>query len=143
MSGPITTYSGVAHPWLCDANDHLNTRHYVGAFDDAAQHFFAALGYRPGSSLGWADVSQQISYRREVPRGALFTIDCEIVKVGRSSVTYRQSLRLLDGDEPAAVLDAVTVHFDLERRTSAPLPPTIVGLAERLIAVREQGEEEA
>lgn len=138
MNDQMTTYSGVAHPWLCDANDHLNTRHYVGAFDDAAQHFFAALGYRPVEGLGWADVSQQISYQQEVPRGALFTIDCDVVKIGRSSITYRQTLRLIEG-EAAAVLDAVTVHFDQVQRTSAPLPDAVAANATRILAERAGG----
>ena len=132
-NGSVTTHFGVAHPWVCDANDHLNTRHYVGAFDDAAQHFFALLGYRPGDELGWADVSQHVTYQQEVPRGALFAIDCEVLKVGRSSLTYRQTLSVVDSDAPSAVLDAVTVHFDLLKRSSAPLPADVLDAANRLL----------
>lgn len=125
----LVSYRGVAHPWLCDRNAHLNTRHYVGAFDDAAQHFFAELGSEDAVNLSWADVSQQISYAAEVPLGELFYIECRVTRVGRTSLGYRQTLRLQSTGDISAVVDAVTVRFDLDVRRAVPLPVEFVRAA--------------
>ncbi|UOQ56444.1 acyl-CoA thioesterase [Leucobacter allii] len=130
---PIVSFHGIAHPWLCDANGHLNTRHYVGAFDDAAQHFLAEIGGKPGEGFGWADVSQRITYLREVSLGALFTVDCDVQRVGRSSIDYLQRLTTLGDEEPAAIVEAVTVRFDLRRRRASPLPEAFADRARELL----------
>lgn len=123
------SYRGVAHPWLCDRNAHLNTRHYVGAFDDAAQHFFADLESSSATHFSWADVSQQISYAAEVPLGELFYVECRVTRVGRTSLGYRQTLRLQSTGEISAVVDAVTVRFDLDARRAVPLSAEFVRAA--------------
>ena len=120
------TYSGVAHTWLCDEMGHMNTRHYVGMFDDAMQHFMLLLGHNPTVDgerrLGWADVRHEIDYKAEVAEGALVHVDCEVLRVGNSSITYRQIMVLSESGEIAAVNKATSVLFDLKRRATAPIP---------------------
>lgn len=135
MTRMIETFRGVAHPWLCDAFGHLNTRNYVGMFDDASFHFFSALG-APMIELqkdhkGWADVRAELEFREEVPLGRLVIVHTGVLKLGRTSITYRHEMRDADADRLHATMQTVTVHFDLRARKAIPLPDTLRSRAER------------
>ncbi|WP_300318970.1 acyl-CoA thioesterase [Idiomarina sp.] len=122
----FTTFQGVIHPWLCDEMGHLNTRNYVGMFDDAMQHFMRCLGHNASEArkdnLGWADVRHEIDYVAEVPVGALVHIDCQVEKLGNKSIRYRQTMYLSDTGEVAAENVATSVLFDMKARKAVPLP---------------------
>lgn len=125
----ITTFQGVVHPWLCDEMGHMNTRHYVGMFDDAMQHFMRHLGHNAAAArqqkLGWADVRHEIDYVAEVPVGALVHIDCQVEKLGNKSIRYRQTMYLSDSGDVAAENMATSVLFDLQDRKAVPLPTAL------------------
>lgn len=125
MKPYLTCYRGVAHTWLCDHNNHLNTRHYVGMFDDAMQHFFNMLGYESEENFGWADVHHSISYKAEVKPGSLVHVDCALIKLGGKSIKYRQNLILTNTEEIAASNDATTVLFDQVARKAVGVPEII------------------
>jgi acyl-CoA thioester hydrolase len=133
----------VVHPWLCDAMGHLTTRHYLGMFDDASYHLFAALGYEPGSAItegwGWADVRHEIDYKSELTAGTVVSIIGRVTSLGRTSLS--SEFRLLDRSDGrlCAVLAARTVCFDLHKRCSRPLPEAVIVASEELFgAVRQQ-----
>jgi acyl-CoA thioester hydrolase len=132
----LTCGLAVVHPWLCDAMGHLTTRHYLGMFDDASYHLFAALGYDPVAGKrdhqGWADVSHQIDYRSELAAGALVRIEGEVTALGRTSITSEFRMIALDSERLCATLAARTVCFDLKQRRSRPLPAQIVARAREL-----------
>lgn len=125
----IETFRGVAHPWLCDAFGHLNTRHYVAMFDDASFHFFSALGFSMERGKverrGWADVRAELEFADEVPFGALVVVRTGVVKVGGKSLTYRHEMRSADDGRLHATMQTVTVYFDLEARRSTDIPDAI------------------
>jgi acyl-CoA thioester hydrolase len=123
---------GIAHPWLCDHMGHLNTRHIMGFLDDAAQHLFSLLGLRQSEQLGLADVRHEIQYLSEVPVGRLVHVDCGVVDIGRSSLTYTQRLFVTDTMTQCVDCLAKTVLFDRVRRKSAPLPDDVRLAAERV-----------
>ncbi len=68
---------------------HMNTPHYIAAFDQAMWHLVHALGYRPAwreqRGEGWADVRYVIDFRSELRAGDLFVVDSAVTRVGRSS----------------------------------------------------------
>lgn len=138
----LTCGLAVVHPWLCDAMGHLTTRHYLGMFDDASYHLFAALGYDPieggRDHQGWADVSHQIDYRSELAAGALVRIEGRVTALGRTSIT--SELRMIDvaSDRVSATLAARTVCFDLQERRSRPLPAQIVTRAGELFGASQE-----
>lgn len=127
------TFRGVAHPWLCDAYGHLNSRHHMALFDDAGFHFLhrlSALAPAPeGSRLGWADVSLKATLRDEVPMGGLVVIRTRLLKLGRTSVTYHLEMRSADDGRLHSEVEAVTVRFDLDARKAVPLPEAMVAAA--------------
>lgn len=121
----VVCYRGVAHPWLCDQLGHFNTRHYMAAYDDAMQHFFAIIGYKKQDGYGWADVRHEIEYRAEIAPGALFHIDAALIRVGGKSITYHQRITLTDSNVVASTNKATTVLFDLEKRAAVTAPSII------------------
>ena len=133
MPRSFETFRGVAHPWLCDAFGHLNTRHHMALFDDAGFHFLHMLAKAGGTAddprLGWADVSLRTTLSDEAPLGALVVIRTQLLKLGRSSVTYLHEMRSADDDRLHSACECVTVRFDLEARKSAPLGEALIAAA--------------
>ncbi len=60
----IKISAAVAHPWLCDAMGHLNTRHYFAMFDDAPMVLLAQIAGPAEQAFaaerGWADVRNEV-----------------------------------------------------------------------------------
>lgn len=137
MARELETFRGVAHPWLCDAFGHLNTRHQMAMFDDAGFHFLHAVG--PGAERmsaerkGWADVRLEVDLEDEVPLGALVLIRSHLVKVGRTSLTYVHEMRSADDDRRHSAMRIVTVHFDLEARKAIALSAETLAKAAALL----------
>ena|SRR5690606_17019790 len=134
MSGLIT-FVGVAHPWMCDVMGHMNVRHYAAMFDDASFQLLGHIaGKIPDDSFGWADVRAATEYKQEVPAGDLLTIRSHVLKVGRSSITFRQMMvGSLDG-ELRAVNETITVCFDKVARGATELGSDMRDRAEKLLA---------
>lgn len=133
MSG-LVTFVGVAHPWTCDVMGHMNVRHYAGMFDDASFQLLGHIaGKIPDDAFGWADVRSTTEYKREVPAGDLLTIRSQVLKVGRSSVTFCQTMvGSLDG-ELRAVNEVTSLYFDKVARHSLELERAIRMRAEKLM----------
>jgi len=131
----LTTYVGVAHPWMCDTMGHMNVRHYAAMFDDAS---FQLLGHIGGAEAdpdrGWADVRSEMEYKHETRAGALITIRSRVIKLGRSSVTFEQIMcGTLDG-VVHAINRTTTVRFDLQARAAIALEPDARERAEALLS---------
>jgi acyl-CoA thioester hydrolase len=128
------SFRGVVFPWDCDSMGHLNNRHYLGLFDQAAWHVFLALGYRAAMAaceqIGLADVQQTITYRRELRAGQLVVVRSWLERVGSKSLTAQHEMFDADEEAPVASLTSVTTFFDLRQRKSMPIPPEIRRVAE-------------
>ena len=135
MTTPLVTFVGVAHPWMCDAMGHMNVRHYAAMFDDAS---FQLLGHISGDAAveteGWADVRCAIEYTHETRVGALLTVRSHVVRIGRSSLTYRHLMSGSLDEVVRAEAEVTTVRFDLVRRQSMALSPALRGRTEALVA---------
>lgn len=135
MTTPLVTFVGVAHPWMCDAMGHVNVRHYAAMLDDAS---FQLLGHIAGDAAaeidGWADVCCAIEYKHETRAGTLLTVRSHVVRIGRSSLTYRHVMSGSLDEVVRAEAEVTTVRFDLAGRQSRPLAAALRGRAESLIA---------
>ncbi|WP_119391962.1 acyl-CoA thioesterase [Taklimakanibacter lacteus] len=130
----IVTFAGIAHPWMCDAMGHLNTRHYAAMFDDASFQLLGRIAPSGPDFLGWADVRIEVDFLHETAAGTLLTISSHATRIGGSSLTY---VHLLSGtiDELARARATVTsVRFDKAARTSVPLADDVRQRAEALIS---------
>ena len=128
------SFRGVVFPWDCDSMGHLNNKHYLGLFDQAAWHVFLALGYRAEMAareqIGLADVHQAIAYRRELRAGQLIVVRSWLERVSSNSLTAQHEM--FDADDGAAVasLTSVTTFVDLRQHRSMPIPPEIRRVAD-------------
>lgn len=125
----VETFRGVAFPWLTDQMGHMTTSRYIEMFDVAAYHFFHMIGFRHDLDqyIGLADVRQEVDYKDEVAVGALVLIRSGLVSVGRSSLRVRHVMTDPDQTKVHAVMEAVTVRFDLQARRSMQLPDDFAG----------------
>ncbi|MEP7240312.1 MAG: acyl-CoA thioesterase [Devosia sp.] len=119
----LTTFVGVAHPWMCDTNGHVNTRYYMAMFDDASCQLLAHVAGDGGAGppLGWADVRIEIDYFAEVAAGAVLTITSQIERIGETSLAAIHSMRGTGEDQLRSRARIVTVRFNLDRRKSTKL----------------------
>lgn len=139
QSGDIS-FRGVIFPWDCDAMGHLNSKNYLGMFDQAAWHVFLALGYEPRNRdrIGLADVSQQLTFRRELIAGQLIYIRSYLERMGTKSVTTRHEMYDAETRDCVSVLSCTVAFFDLASRRAMEIPSSIRAAGERwLEATRE------
>ena len=130
LTRELETARTVVYPWQCDRMGHFATQHYMKVFDDATFHLLGWLGYELRDALrerrGWADVSHNITYRRELTDGDLVVAMSCVVRLGKTSLTYRHRLaRVSERNVDCAVLDGVAVYFDLDRRVAIALPDAV------------------
>jgi acyl-CoA thioester hydrolase len=127
--------AAVAHPWLCDSMGHLNTRHFVAMFDDAAIVLVQRIGVPKEQPCapqhGWADVRNEIDYLAEVPVGTAVDIFSSISHIGTKSLTIASEMRGVNGQVLHARFNAVMVHFDLTARRAASITDDIRTLVEQ------------
>jgi acyl-CoA thioester hydrolase len=123
------TYRGTVYPWHCDHMGHMNVMWYVGKFDEATWHLFAALGLTPvflrEAGRGMAAVEQQISYRRELVAGDVVAVTTQMVEVRDKVLRFQHEMRNEVTGEIAATTALTAVHLDLSTRRATHLPPEI------------------
>ncbi len=133
----------VAHPWMCDVLGHLTTRHYLAMFDDASYHLFSSIFGWPGATtsdgkLGWVDVRQILDYMDEVKAGETLEVTAGVLKLGSKSITVRYTMTNRIKNETAAMLDSISVFFDLENRESLVIPDDLRAQAEEHMLPAEE-----
>jgi acyl-CoA thioester hydrolase len=114
------TYRGVVYPWHCDHMGHMNVMWYVGKFDEASWHCFAALGLTPAwlrqHGRGMAAVEQQISYRRELRAGDLVSVRTRVLEVHDKALRLAHAMHD-EADGALCATSALTaVHLDTAAR---------------------------
>ncbi len=121
--------SAVIHPWNCDAQGHLNTRHYVGIFDDANYVLLTRIAEQARDAaphLGWADVRNEIDFMAEVKAGSVVDVFVAIRRIGTKSLTIATELRRVNADQACARMLATITRFDLIARRAIALPPSLI-----------------
>ncbi len=133
MPDPLVTFVGMAHPWMCDINGHVNVRHQMGFFDDASFQLLCKIAGDGAGDLGWADARTEVSYRSEISPGTPLTIHSRVTRVGRTSITYRHSLFGSLDKIVRSEAETVTVRFDLATRKAAELEADVRARADALV----------
>ena len=107
----------------------MNVRHYLAIFDDASWHLSGGDWARPGGirrHRAW--LGGRAPCHRASPRGegavgvAAARRASGIVRVGRTSLTYRHVMHGVPDAVEHATMEVVTVFFDLAARAAAPSP---------------------
>ena len=134
----VETLRAVAHPWLCDINEHVNTRHYQAWFDDASFQLFGQCGFDAvrgrDEGLGIVDVKSTTEYLAEIAPGALIVVSSGFVRLGHQ-------MKSVLGGEVFARCETVSVFFDLSARRSRGMPDAFRLAAEALLLEAPRGAE--
>lgn len=116
---------------------HLTVREYMGFFDISEWQSYAKCGFEPhwitDRKIGWADVEHHISYLREMRCGETVAVRATITGVGTKSLKIRHEMHNETTGALSAVLDSVSVQFDLTARSAIPLLQEVRDQATSLI----------
>ena len=120
---------------------HLNTRHYLGMFDDASYHFFAELNSNlermKSENRGFADVKSTLEYLSELRSGALVEVRSSMLRLGNKSFSHRHEMYNRSSGELAATMENTTVAFDLQERRAVALFEDFRISAQQLLHAQE------
>jgi acyl-CoA thioester hydrolase len=134
----MLTARGTVYPWQCDHMGHMNVMWYVGKFDEATWQLFALLGMTPSAlreqQRGMAAVHQEITYRRELLAGAVYTVYSRVLEVREKVLRFAHEMRNDETGEVAATTILTGVHLDTHLRASCALPPDVAERARQMMA---------
>lgn len=132
----LETFRGVVFPWHCDMMGHMSVQHQMPLLDNAVFHLLGEFGPSTetvgGHRFGWADVAHEIRYRHEINAGDLLVLKSGILSVGKTSLRHRTLMFRRSDGLACTILEGVTVRFDLDVRTAAPLEERHRRIAARL-----------
>jgi acyl-CoA thioester hydrolase len=127
--GAQITYRGTVYPWQCDHIGHMNVMWYVGKFDEATWHLFAAIGLTPSflreNNRGMAAVQQNISYKRELLAGDIVEIESDILEIREKVIRFSHRMINVDNRAVAAECELTAVHLDRTARKSCAFPDAV------------------
>ncbi|TVR22945.1 MAG: thioesterase [Anaerolineaceae bacterium] len=120
-----------------DLMGHMNVRHYLGLFDDAAWTFFESFGmtaeyYRENNTGGFA-LEQHIRYLAEVREGETVAIYARIIARNAKRVHFMYFMVNEDKQTLSATLEGVGSHADLSIRRTSPYPDFILQRLDALL----------
>lgn len=129
MNEPILSYRGTVYPWHCDHMGHMNVMFYVGKFDEATWHLFAALGLTPEflrqNNRGMAAVEQTIAYRKELRAGDIVSVRSWVVEIKDKALRFEHEMRKDDTGEVAATAILTALHLDTAARKACSFPAAV------------------
>jgi len=130
-------FRGAVNSWECDQMGHMNVQFYVARMSHAWSHIRLAVGYAPDhlkrDRTSLVAVRDVIHYKRELHAGDAMHMTARVVEVGDKSIRFLAELWKTASGELSAAFDSTALHFDLEARKAAPLPPAIRDKARALV----------
>ncbi len=125
-----------------DVMGHMNIRHYMGLFDDAAWGFFASFGmdeaYYQTTSGGAFALEQHIRYLAEVHVGETVAIHTRINGRTAKRIHFIHFMINETTGKLAATLEVIGSHADRDTRRTSPFPPEIARQIDWLLAQHNQ-----
>jgi acyl-CoA thioester hydrolase len=125
----LLTYRGTVYPWHCDQIGHMNVMWYVGKFDEATWHLFAALGLTPTTlrenNRGMVAVEQNIQYKRELLAGDIVSVHSVLLEIKDKALRFSHTMSKADTGEVAAITILTGVHLDKAARRACMLPAAV------------------
>ena len=121
---------------------HMNVRHYLAIFDEAAWHFFATFGmdyeYYSGGVGGGFALQQSVRYLAECRVGDVVNVRGRMI--GRSAKRTHFMLFMVNETNGtlAATMETLGTHADMKVRRTSPYPPEIAAKIDALIVEGEK-----
>jgi acyl-CoA thioester hydrolase len=141
MEGLLEVGRGRVGPEAIDYNGHMNVVHYRAAFDAGTDGLFAHLGLGPddynartGATL--MVVEEHTRYHAEVAEGERYRVLARMLGHSDKKLHYLLLMENLDRGRLAATHEELSLHVDLGRRRSSPLPAWVRAAVEELAAAQ-------
>ena len=121
---------------------HMNIRHYMGLFDDAAWGFFASFGmteaYYHSTTGGAFALEQHIRYLAEVHVGETVAIHSRMNGRTAKRIHFIHFMINETTGKLAATLEVIGSHANRETRRTTPFPTDIATQIDQLLAKHNQ-----
>ena len=125
-----------------DVMGHMNIRHYMGLFDDAAWDFFAAFGmdlaYYDGSSGGAFALEHHVRYLAEVHVGETVAIHTRVNGRTAKRIHFMHFMLNETTGKLAATLEVIASHANRDTRRTSPFPAEIASQIDQFVAEHSQ-----
>jgi acyl-CoA thioester hydrolase len=124
-----------------DVMGHMNVRHYIAIFDEAAWRFFASFGmdeaYYAGGEGGGFALQQSVRYLAECRVGDVVSVRARLI--GRSAKRIHFMLFMVNETNGtlAATIETLGAHADMRIRRMSPYPPDLAAKIDAVIAESE------
>jgi acyl-CoA thioester hydrolase len=121
-----------------DVMGHMNVRHYLAIFDEAAWHFFATFGldeaYHTSGEGGGFSLQQSVRYLVECRVGDVVTVRARML--GRSLKRSHFMMFMINESRGllAATLETLVSHADLKIRRTSHYPAHIAAQIDAILA---------
>jgi acyl-CoA thioester hydrolase len=132
---------GRVGPEAIDYNGHMNVVHYRAAFDAGTDGLYAHLGLGPddynartGATL--MVVEEHTRYHAELAEGERYRVLARMLGHSDKKLHYLLLMENLDRGALAATHEELSLHVDLGRRRSSPLPAWVRAAVEALAAAQ-------
>jgi len=124
------THRSTVQQWDCDHMGHMNVRHYMAKFDDAAWTFLSMLGatnrYFEQEQAGVAAVDHHVTYKRELMPGDSVEIHTRLALLEGRKFKMVHEMRLSTDGNVVATCELFGVHMDRRERKAVPFPSEIL-----------------
>jgi acyl-CoA thioester hydrolase len=135
---PVLHHERVKQDWV-DYNGHMNVAYYVLIFDHATDAFLEQAGldetYRKTTGGSVFVVESHIIYLQEVLAGSEVEISTQVLNVDAKRLHLLHSMAVAGSDQPAATIEIMILHVNLDSRRSAPFDRVV---RSRLDAISRQ-----
>ncbi len=107
---------------------------------DAMEHFFDGIAHRPGGvrpgyvdlvvkrRTGFPVVHITADFKSPLRYGDVVRIETSVVKIGKSSITFRYAMKRADNGADVATLEHVVVATNVDTVTKVDLPEDVLAL---------------
>lgn len=136
IPAPLALFREAVRPEWIDYNGHMNVAYYVLAFDHATDAFFDWLGigeaYLRGHNCSTFTLEAHVTYEREVHEGAPLAFTTRLIDFDAKRIRYIHLMYHADEGYLAASNELLSLHVDMTRRRSSPLPEAVQAKLARL-----------
>ena len=125
----------VKSDWI-DINGHMNMAYYLLVFDQAIDHVWQEIGlgarYLEEKNASTFTLQAQIQYIQEVMVDDPLRVEFQLLGYDQKRIHCFQRMYHAEQGYLAATEERMTVHVDMTKRKSAPLPQTISNTLEQI-----------
>lgn len=137
-TAPLVLARARVRPEWIDFNGHMTASAYVVAFDQAVFSLLGRIGvdpaYRSEAKCSTFALELHVTYRRELPADAPYTLHGRILAADAKKVHFWHEMRHAEEGWLSATQEVVNLHVDLNTRRAARFPELIAGKIDALLS---------